>query len=158
MMSKAYHRPRRPRLLRLPLAHTHYGRRSAVQLFFTKGLLLMWMVHLPCCRLPPQGLLRLNTTSGQLEQLASRVAGDNSTIAYANGLDIAANGSVFFTASTDILPARSRDGSYDTGFAWALNNFRGLARCACDAMTPAMVAAAASGHVVRQIDLVLATR
>jgi sugar lactone lactonase YvrE len=75
-----------------------------------------------------QGLLRLNTTSGQLEQLASRVHEDASPIAYANGLDIASDGSIYFTASTDILPARSRDGSYDTGFAWVLNNFRGLPR------------------------------
>lgn len=80
------------------------------------------------CRLPllrTQGLLRLNTTNGQLEQLASRVHDDGSPIAYANGLDVAADGSIYFTASTDILPARSRDGSYDTGFAWVLNNFRG---------------------------------
>ena len=71
----------------------------------------------------------LNTSSGQVEQLASRVADDNTPITYANGLDIAANGSVYFTASTDILPARSRDSSYDTGFAWVLSNFRGLPRC-----------------------------
>jgi sugar lactone lactonase YvrE len=83
--------------------------------------------------LVPQGLVRLNTTSRQLQILASRVAEDSSPIAYANGLDIAANGSIYFTASTDIFPSRSRDGSYDTGFAWAINNFRGLPRYGCTA-------------------------
>lgn len=85
------------------------------------------VLWLPSCH-HLQGLLRLNTTSGQLEQLASRVADDGSAIAYANGVDIAANGSIFFTASTDITPARARDGSFDTGFAWVLSNFRGLPR------------------------------
>lgn len=87
--------------------------------------------------LPPlaQGLLRLNTTSGVLEQLASRVHEDASPIAYANGLDIATDGSIYFTASTDIMPARSRDGSYDTGFAWVLNNFRGLPRWVNDLLS-----------------------
>jgi sugar lactone lactonase YvrE len=75
-----------------------------------------------------QGLLRLNVSSGQLEQLASRVTDDGSPIAYANGVDIASNGSIYFTASTDIFPARARDGSYDTGFAWAMSNFRSLPR------------------------------
>lgn len=71
-------------------------------------------------------MLRFNISSGKLEQLASRVSDDSSPITYANGVDIAANGSVYFTASTDILPARARDASYDTGFAWVLSNFRGL--------------------------------
>lgn len=75
-------------------------------------------------------MLRLNTTSGVVEVLSSRVTDDGSPIFYCNGLDVAANGSVLFTASTDILPARSMDGgSYDTGGAWALNLFRGIARC-----------------------------
>jgi len=71
----------------------------------------------------------LNRTSGELEQLAARVADDDSPITYANGLDVVLNGSIYFTASTDVLPARSPDGSYDTGFAWVLSNFRGLPRC-----------------------------
>lgn len=75
-----------------------------------------------------KGLLRLNRTSGELEQLAARVADDDSPITYANGLDVVLNGSIYFTASTDVLPARSPDGSYDTGFAWVLSNFRGLPR------------------------------
>jgi hypothetical protein len=78
-----------------------------------------------------QGLLRLNTSSGAVQQLASRISssspeGAGESIFYANGLDIAPNGSVYFSSSTDILPARARSGSYDTGFAWVLNNFRGL--------------------------------
>eukprot|EP00879_Flechtneria_rotunda_P014401 GHRR01015048.1.p1 GENE.GHRR01015048.1~~GHRR01015048.1.p1 ORF type:complete len:431 (+),score=160.92 GHRR01015048.1:224-1516(+) len=81
-----------------------------------------------------KGLLRLNLTDHSLEQLTARVDGpavqstEDSSIVYANSLDIAGNGSIYFTASTDILPARARDGSYDTGFAWVLNNFRALPR------------------------------
>lgn len=70
----------------------------------------------------------MNRTSRQVEQLVARVADDDSPITYANGLDVALNGSIYFTASTDVLPARSPDGSYDTGFAWLLSNFRGLPR------------------------------
>ncbi|KAF8055388.1 MET1B [Scenedesmus sp. PABB004] len=82
-----------------------------------------------------KGLMRLNTTSRRLEQLTARVspprgappgAPPGAPIFYANGLDLAPNGSIFFTSSTDILPARARDGSYDTGFAWALSYFRAL--------------------------------
>ncbi|KAF6265115.1 hypothetical protein COO60DRAFT_1624013 [Scenedesmus sp. NREL 46B-D3] len=78
-----------------------------------------------------KGLLRLNTSSGAVEQLASRVSSSASgapgaPIFYANSLDIAPNGSIYFSSSTDILPARARSGCYDTGFAWALNNMRGL--------------------------------
>eukprot|EP00878_Enallax_costatus_P025649 GHUV01027461.1.p1 GENE.GHUV01027461.1~~GHUV01027461.1.p1 ORF type:complete len:393 (+),score=76.33 GHUV01027461.1:116-1294(+) len=80
-----------------------------------------------------KGLLRLNTTTGALESLSSRVSSSSqltpdTPVFYANSLDIAANGSVYFTSSSDILPARARDGSYDTGFAWVLNNFRGIPR------------------------------
>ncbi|WIA17796.1 hypothetical protein OEZ85_009308 [Tetradesmus obliquus] len=78
-----------------------------------------------------KGLLRLNTSSGAVQQLASRIStssaeGPGEPIFYANGLDVAPNGSIYFSSSTDILPARARTGSYDTGFAWALNSFRGL--------------------------------
>lgn len=88
-------------------------------------LLLLLLLHLM------QGLLRLNLTSYKLEQITSRVSSDShetpdTPIFYANGVDIAPNGSIYFTSSTDILPARARDGSYDTGFAWVLNNFRAL--------------------------------
>lgn len=74
-------------------------------------------------------------TNHKVEQLCSRVSSDspfspNSPIYYANSLDIAANGSIFFTSSTDILPARARDSSYDTGFAWAMDLFRSLPRSA----------------------------
>eukprot|EP00882_Tetradesmus_deserticola_P020787 GHRQ01022464.1.p1 GENE.GHRQ01022464.1~~GHRQ01022464.1.p1 ORF type:complete len:399 (+),score=115.02 GHRQ01022464.1:178-1197(+) len=78
-----------------------------------------------------KGLLRLNTSSGAVQQLASRISASSAEAAgapifYANSLDIAANGSIYFSSSSDILPARAAGGLYDTGFAWVLNNFRGL--------------------------------
>ena len=101
---------------------------SCEQAIICCGPVFCWKSCLVCV----QGLLRLNVSSHQLEQLTSTVSADSpegpdSPIFYANSLDIAPNGSIYFTSSTDILPARARDGSYDTGFAWALNNFRGTA-------------------------------
>lgn len=43
-----------------------------------------------------------------------------SEILYANDLDIASDGTIYFTASTNIVPHRNEQGFFDTFRAWQL--------------------------------------
>lgn len=79
-----------------------------------------------CCSL--KGLLRLDLRTGSLEVLSNSVqASDNvlRPVHYANDLDVALDGTVYFTSSTDNTVARNVDGFYDTMCSYLLSLQRG---------------------------------
>lgn len=83
----------------------------------------------PCCHLshflPEQGLVKYDYSTAEVTLLASRVSDSSpidpgSEITYANDLAIAADGKIYFTSCSDIVPARNSEGFYDTFKAWTL--------------------------------------
>lgn len=76
------------------------------------------------------GLMRLDPGTRELRVLANRASVTSplqpgSPIHYANDLDIASEGSIYFTDSTAIPPALTRGGSYDTMWSYLLTLFQG---------------------------------
>ena len=67
------------------------------------------------------GLVRLDRTTRTVTLLASVDGEEGAPILYANDLDIAADGSIFFTDSVAHPPARNRAGFYDTMAAYVLS-------------------------------------
>ncbi|CAD7702383.1 unnamed protein product [Ostreobium quekettii] len=77
-----------------------------------------------------KGLVMVANGTRRLVVLANRVAEDSaidpgSEINYANDLDIAKDGTVYFSASTDLRVAFNRDGFYDTFNTYLLDALRG---------------------------------
>ncbi|GMH38773.1 hypothetical protein BSKO_06657 [Bryopsis sp. KO-2023] len=77
-----------------------------------------------------KGLLKVEVSSGRIEILANRVS-DNSpkdprtTITYANDLDIARDGTIYFTDSSKVPVALGYGGWYDTLESFMLTVFEG---------------------------------
>jgi hypothetical protein len=80
-----------------------------------------------------QGLIKLEWATGRVEILANTIAADSpiapgAPITYANDLDIAPDGTVYFTSCSDIVPQRGAGGFWDTYKAWLLDFMRGAPR------------------------------
>ena len=72
------------------------------------------------------GLLHFNLHSEELTVLSNHVNGR--PINYANDLDVAEDGTVYFTSSTELSVALSPKGFYDTMRSYLLNAMRGMHR------------------------------
>lgn len=78
-----------------------------------------------------KGLLKYDYTSGVISLLATHVSWNSpinpgTPITYANDLAIAADGTVYFTSCTDIIPPLNALGFWDTFRAWFLGLMQGL--------------------------------
>ncbi|WIA23563.1 hypothetical protein OEZ85_000288 [Tetradesmus obliquus] len=78
-----------------------------------------------------KGLVKYDYSTAKVTLLASRVSDSSpidpgSEITYANDLAIAADGKIYFTSCSDIVPARNSEGFYDTFKAWTLGMAQGL--------------------------------
>lgn len=72
---------------------------------------------------PLQGLVKLSSADGTISLLATHISasspeGAGEPITYANDLDVAADGTVYFTSCTDIVPPLNAAGFWDTYAAW----------------------------------------
>eukprot|EP00803_Ostreobium_quekettii_P002281 evm.model.scf_18.14 EVM.evm.TU.scf_18.14 scf_18:86380-87576(-) len=77
-----------------------------------------------------KGLLMVENGTRRLVVLANRVADDSpldpgTEIRFANDLDVAADGTVYFSSSSDLRVAIDRHGAYDTMGGFMLDAFRG---------------------------------
>lgn len=74
-----------------------------------------------------KGLLKLEAGTHAITFLATHmpVNGSSRPITYANDLDIASDGGVYFTSSQSILPGLNRDGYWDTLRSYMLGLFSG---------------------------------
>ncbi|GBF92278.1 strictosidine synthase [Raphidocelis subcapitata] len=73
-----------------------------------------------------KGLLKLERATGRVELLTDRVSDSSpldpgSFITYANDLDIAADGRVYFTSCSNIVPQKGEGGYWDTYRGWLLD-------------------------------------
>jgi sugar lactone lactonase YvrE len=96
--------------------------------------------------LSPQGLLKVHWDTKKVEVLSNRISASsplapNTPLMYANDIDIAADGTIWFTASVNVYPHRSaqwtdgiwhipsllgQPGFYDTWKGWGLGLCQGL--------------------------------
>lgn len=78
---------------------------------------------------PPVGLVKLDTKTKAVTLLTSSVTGvplsQGGRINYANDLDIASDGTIYFTDSTVIPPALTKEGFYDTLWSYVLEALQG---------------------------------
>lgn len=72
-----------------------------------------------------KGLLRVELKSGLVTVLANRITATGMPFHYANDLDVASDGTVFFTSSTEGTVARHSDGYYDTLRSYLLSSISG---------------------------------
>eukprot|EP00873_Tetraselmis_striata_P024714 jgi/Tetstr1/444978/TSEL_003371.t1 len=77
-----------------------------------------------------KGLISVDLATSRISILANEVSPDSplapaTRIAYANDLDIAADGAVFFSDSSDITPSQNRQGYWDTMRAFILTGLQG---------------------------------
>eukprot|EP00877_Chromochloris_zofingiensis_P013931 jgi/Chrzof1/8792/Cz03g24210.t1 len=108
-------------LSKQPVAYVGPGRPLGAQ-FDTDGNLII------CDSL--KGLMMLEKDTHRVLIVANRVSDTSaidpgSEILYANDLDIASDGTIYFTASTNIVPHRNEQGFFDTFRAWQLGMCQG---------------------------------
>lgn len=84
-----------------------------------------------------KGLLRLDLATGGLRVLANRATDTGEPVNYANDLDVAGNGTVYFTSSTAGSVALNAAGFYDTMRSYLLSSLRGDATGRLLAFDPA---------------------
>jgi len=72
-----------------------------------------------------KGLIRVDMASGAVRILANRVTATGKPFHYANDLDVARNGTVYFSSSTAGIVQHNPAGFYDTMRSYLLNAFRG---------------------------------
>mmetsp|Transcript_78736 Transcript_78736/g.228572 ORF Transcript_78736/g.228572 Transcript_78736/m.228572 type:complete len:396 (-) Transcript_78736:76-1263(-) len=72
-----------------------------------------------------KGLLRVGITDGRIEVLANRVTATGDPLNYANDLDVAADGTVYFTSSTAGAVGLNAAGFYDTMRSYLFNMLAG---------------------------------
>ena len=82
-----------------------------------------------CCR---QGLISVNISSRRIEILSNSVSQDSalapdSHVSYSNDLDVASDGTIYFSDSSGITPQLNRQGYYDTMRAFSLTASQVLA-------------------------------
>ena len=71
-----------------------------------------------------KGLIKVDLSSGEITVLANHVAHDKSPIHYTNDLDVASDGTVYFSSSTENVVIW-KDGFYDTMRSYLLNMVSG---------------------------------
>ena len=81
-----------------------------------------------------QGLISVNATSGLISILANRVSPSSSKypgaeVIFADDLDVASDGTVYFSTMTDIAPLRGASGHYEAMPPCILNIMQ--VRCSC---------------------------